>query len=1355
MEGVFAELSRRFDAGKLLGYLNFSDGRPDVRFRKLLADVFAHRIELGDNTPWATVLDWLLRTSQELEQSGSSAFRDLSQARLILNVALGLVPKAYRIHHADLLAHQTDANLFTAFFFARSCEASLREHAKRSHADPDRLARDVVNALNDYVGYRPIAVLETRPQTDFYAHEKVAAVPVYFAGVGVAPGPYADLVRPALELLANTDVNLREQAGFELSKLDELAVDPRAADHFHPVTKRPNVLFGEWDPHLIDNTGHYRRFILRQPTLDALHRWARLNSPDGFDSERLFESAAVLAGTILMGAGVSGSGPAVYDSSVTLTTLVQRIARYRDEFYKRLLDQLPGQQGERLRDEAQKLKQPFAGVRQFLNQSIATERALHLQERRLAMLFAAMGYPQTARERSANIPAPSVRFNCEIRIRQTGAEFAAKAGRPREGAQLLAEAEDLIRRGIDCGAMVDPWNILGFQGLFPIFPGREDTVRDPRAEELILTIGRQFDRYALNLTSAVAAGDHATVERLTSQMQKLAEWWDRFATATVSEMPRVLGHERTEAAKHVASALSLWRKAEDGANDLAFWRKQRDGFRTPSAFAQVIDALLDTGDYKGSLALLMTWLGEAPKPGLDLDSLPSQQHGVPLQDPSASFVRLAFRWLKGLCLAERPVPEKTSLIRRFFELLEVNADDRWIVPRITRSGATAYKSPDREPGSEDDETDDGESLFSSAYEGVSFRDSANDGNEGSLAESGEPALSTDFPLEADAEAHEDRLRFLAAVARWWRTASRPELWDPSDIASATAIGEWLRTARTNREQLVELIEKLHAIEMPAPSAGVDGVMEFDRRRSLKGHLLDLAASSLVETLAAIRSLGAALSRNAQLPPADGHEGPSAAGLPLPPWEDVAVRLERAIALNDPAEARKLIVAFVPLFRHEPLLVHPPADGGPPAQAVRTQSALHFLESLLSRLPRLGLLRETYQLTRLARTMERNSPPEGRRVSSFDQLFRTAVTNVADAMLAAFESNPKESADPNTLFPVVRQVSDSFQKLWLEHSHSLRLSALESVLDDDDWEETAKFIRKYGSDLFTVRFLTLANIRGILTQGTENWLARMADPNNSSFKADDEPPQIVEAWSQATTGKSAIARQLEIVLQALVEHYDEYRDYNTTTTQSDYGENLYILLDFLRLKVSYERVAWRLKPYILVHEVLCRRGLDDLAARWREYILSKTHGIADELLAKLDARENEHSLRVRTVRNRLEERFVQPLQIDQAAARVARAATVARDAAMATGETLPENSPAFVGLLDVIRPLAESPSGVGLDVPVWLRRLEDELRKFRTGPRPSESDDADPPDDPLLPPITKIDFTELKRQLAEWDKAIGE
>src|SRR5205085_3770602 len=160
-------------------------------------------------------------------------------------------------------------------------------------------------------------------------------------------------------------------------------------------------------------------------------------------------------------------------------------------------------------------------------------------------------------------------FRTEIRIRQTEAGFAAARGRTADAAGLLVEAEDLIRRGIDCGAMIDPWNILGYQGLFPIFPGREDTVRDPRAEELIHTVGRQFDLYAKATAAAAVAGDGSTRDRLAGAMRELAGWWDRYATSTVSDMPRIHGGERADAAGHVAGALAAWGRRDPASNYLA------------------------------------------------------------------------------------------------------------------------------------------------------------------------------------------------------------------------------------------------------------------------------------------------------------------------------------------------------------------------------------------------------------------------------------------------------------------------------------------------------------------------------------------------------------------------------------------------------------------------------------------------------------------------------------------------------------------------------------------------------------------------------------------------------------------
>ena len=1329
MDAYFPELTRLFDPTKPLGYLNFSDGRADARFRKLMADVFEHLLARYDPAPWETVGQWLLNAADDLERSGSAAFQDLTRAKDAVRIAFDELPKGYRDHHRDLLAHQPDAALFTAFFMARCCEAVLPELAAGTF--PLKIVPNCLLTLNDFVGYRPIAILETRPQTDFYPHEKVSAIPLYFRGVGVAPGVYSEVVRAALELLTGTEADLLDEACLDPERLDTLAIDPRATDHFHPVTKRPNVLFGEWDPHKIDNRGFYRRFVIRQGTLDALVNWATRGTTGAnrrLDPERLIEASAVLAGTILMGAGISGTGPTHYDSNTTLTKLVGKIARFRDKFYQKLLDGLPGAHGEKLRAESTKLKQPFGGVRQSLNQAIAGERALHLQERRLAIFFAAMGYPTVARQRAMAIPAATTRLMAEIRLRQTAAQFAVRAGELTNVPILLEEAEDLLKRGIDCGAFIDPWNILGFQGLFPTFADRGDTVRDPRAEELILNVGRQFDGYATALSAASAAQQDRLVQQLRQGMARLAEWWDPFATPTVNDLPKVYGAERAEAAEHVAQALRLWKSG--GATDPSFWRKHREGFLTPSAYSQVIEALLDQGDYKAALALLVTWLSESEI--------------VPLQDPSASFFRLAFAWLRGVLGAEELTnAERGPLVRRFFELLEANADDRWQVPELFGEYLDDDEEFDDEDDGEGDEDDDDDGeTFDSAYEGMTYQDSTDDGNDSSLADD-DPAgyAEGDFSLDGDVEPATERLRFLATVAKLWQLAAKPELFPRSDTDAAALVSDWVRMARENLGRLVRLANLIFEVEIPEPLGGVDSLTEFDRRRGVKGQLLEASVQTAVETAAAVRSLAAIQARLPELPKES--MGPTA---DIAPWEAVAIRLERHVANGDAGGVRRLLPMFIKLFGQEPLLICPPSDGGTPTQAIRAQIAQQMMESLLTRLPRLGLLRETYHLTRLARQMERNEVPEGRRVSSFDVLFRTAVTGTVEAVLSAARDWGDDAGEDGPLASALQQISESYQKLWLEHSQTLRLSSLEVVLDRDDWDDLREFITRYGSDLFTVRFVTLSNVRGVLAQGAADWLER------ESVQADgDARTKLLDDWEAGKFDKPKTAYLFEIVLNSLVEHYDEYRDYNTTTTQSDYGENLYILLDFLRLKAGYDRYAWRLRPLVLAHEVLCKRGYDRLAARWREFVAERTSRLAQELLTDLGKREVEHAIRLRTIRDRLEERFVMPLKIDQAAGRVARAAIAARDG-------LPEDNAAFAGLLAAIQPLTESPVGVGLDVPVWIRRLEEELRRVRFVE--SQDEDGDPkedpaPDDSAAPPQVRLDFDEFRRQIRDWDAPLGQ
>jgi hypothetical protein len=1366
MDALSAELTRRFDGSKLIGYLNFSDGRPDARTRRMLADVFEAVSDI-ENQPKA-VGQWLKARAQELRESGSAAYRDVTQALLVIEAVFHQFPEQYRSYHGDLLAHNSDDDCLNAFSYAMVCEAILKLHA--SGIPTGQLARAAVPVLSDYVGYRPVATLENGMLSEVDPHERVMPVPLYLAGSDAAPGRYAEIVLPALALLRETDPFLLDEAMLNPKLLDELALDPRAVDHLHPINKRPNFLFGEWDPHRIDGQGYYRRFIVRQLTIDSLIAWIQPGpgkATRSTETERRFESAAVLAGTILMGAGICGSGPTALDSEQTLGKLVPRIARYRDAFYRRLLDSLPGSHGERLREEATRLKQPFAAVRQFLNQSIAAERALHLQERRLSIFFAAMGYPQAARDRAAKISAPSVRMMTELRIRQTEIGLAIRRGGLSDAADLLHESEDLLRRGIACGAFVDPWSILGYQGLYPIFSNRDDTVKDPRTEELIHTVGRQFDLYAQLLAAATTNDQPEFREKILPRLNGLAEWWDQFASSTVADLPRVHGGERAEAATHVSHALGLWRKG--GAGDTSFWRRHLDGFKTPSAFAQVIDALITFGDYRASMALLATWLSEANE--------------VPLQDPSASFVRLAFRWLKGLAQTGTfPATEKGPLLRRFFELLEVNADDRWIVPGL-RSDVVDPDAPPIPKHRRRRESDEDTDSVSSAYEGMTYRDTTDDGNEGSIDDGAGPR-QFDFPLETDADRLEDRLRFLAAVARLWRSSVRLEFWPKQDATSSAVIRGWLDVADGNLQKIASLLSSIESIEVPHPIGGVDGTMEFDRRKAMKGHLLDVGVGTMVETAAAARALSALLSRAVELPSSEKAESTRSMDEPAPPeimgtdsehaeqkqdldipaWESLATRLDRAILMGDADNIRAMLPAFELTFKSQPLLVHPTSEGGSPLKAATVQTALQFLQSLLARLPKLGLVRETYRLVILAWAMERNAPPSGRRVSSFDQLFKTALITTVESILSSLEGSKSHAKIVKArgeerdviLTELLKIVVEGYHKLWLQHSQSIRLSAIEAVIEQDDWARVRSFVKSYGDDLLTGQFLTLSNIRGILRQGVAVWMDQIADPDADAgepiFGRSEDPkerPRLAEHWKDNEVDKIETANLLETVLQALVEHYDEYRDYNTTTTQSDYGENLHILLDFLRLKVAYQRYAWRLSPWHVAHDVLCKRGYDGLATSFRNAIQQRTKKIANDLLKELSTKETELGLRLRTVRDRLEERFVQPLQIDRAAARVSHAAAAARD-----GQT--EEGPAFRNLIDAIAPLAEIPTGVGLDVPAWIRRLEDELRQSQISflEQQGDTDEIETDLDPSPPPVA-IDFDDLRREISLWEDPFGE
>src|SRR5205807_1820025 len=74
----------------------------------------------------------------------------------------------------------------------------------------------------------------------------------------------------------------------------------------------------------------------------------------------------------------------------------------------------------------------------------------------------------------------------------------------------------------------------------------------------------------------------------------------------------------------------------------------------------------------------------------------------------------------------------------------------------------------------------------------------------------------------------------------------------------------------------------------------------------------------------------------------------------PPWEQLVLRLERALLKKEPALARSWLPEFIHQFKAEPLLYTPLVHGGHPRQILRASMAQTILRGLVANLPRQGL-----------------------------------------------------------------------------------------------------------------------------------------------------------------------------------------------------------------------------------------------------------------------------------------------------------------------------------------------------------------------------------------------------------------
>jgi len=71
-------------AAGLLGYLNFSDGRPDPRWQRGLNEAFAYFARREEPQPSRALIEWLTALLAKLQSEGTAGFRDVGQGRGVL-----------------------------------------------------------------------------------------------------------------------------------------------------------------------------------------------------------------------------------------------------------------------------------------------------------------------------------------------------------------------------------------------------------------------------------------------------------------------------------------------------------------------------------------------------------------------------------------------------------------------------------------------------------------------------------------------------------------------------------------------------------------------------------------------------------------------------------------------------------------------------------------------------------------------------------------------------------------------------------------------------------------------------------------------------------------------------------------------------------------------------------------------------------------------------------------------------------------------------------------------------------------------------------------------------------------------
>ena len=104
----------------ILGYLNFSSGKPDTKFQRNINDLMHSAAVVSD-------LSIVLTNAVESLEGTEPTFADITQAREVVRLTLDETFPAYIRHHGDILFHLEPLELDQPFLLAKMFEAVVAQ----------------------------------------------------------------------------------------------------------------------------------------------------------------------------------------------------------------------------------------------------------------------------------------------------------------------------------------------------------------------------------------------------------------------------------------------------------------------------------------------------------------------------------------------------------------------------------------------------------------------------------------------------------------------------------------------------------------------------------------------------------------------------------------------------------------------------------------------------------------------------------------------------------------------------------------------------------------------------------------------------------------------------------------------------------------------------------------------------------------------------------------------------------------------------------------------------------------------------------------------------------------------------